>query len=150
MQDFKNLYCKTFIFIQSSTEQHQYLFWKSIFLLLKLNEVLLILIVLKKILKNSQFLKKSRGSCPPPPPPVMPRLSTTGLLASFPIGLCGRENVQLYINVESGVSQGSVLWPCLLLFYIDDMPEGLYATVRLYADDCTCLTVTSELDTQTL
>ncbi|XP_062593499.1 uncharacterized protein LOC134254977 [Saccostrea cucullata] len=56
-----------------------------------------------------------------------------------------------YVNVDSGVLQRSVLGPCLFLFYINDMPEGLNATVRLFADDTIAyLTVTSELDTQTL
>ena len=53
-----------------------------------------------------------------------------------------------YVSVESGVPQGSVLGPCLFLFYINDMPDGLTATVRLFADDTIVyLTVKSEADT---
>ena len=39
------------------------------------------------------------------------------------------------MEVTSGVSQGSVLGPCLFLYYINDIAEGLSSTVRLFADD---------------
>ena len=37
--------------------------------------------------------------------------------------------------VESGVPRCSVLGPCLFLFYINDIPDGLHSTCRLFADD---------------
>jgi hypothetical protein len=52
-----------------------------------------------------------------------------------------------YIDVDSGVPQGSVLGPSLFLFYINNMLRCLKSTVRLFADDTIAyLAVTSEAD----
>ena len=48
--------------------------------------------------------------------------------------LNGRESDKA--EVVSGVPQGTVLGPLLFLAYINDLPDGLGATPRLFADDC--------------
>ena len=55
------------------------------------------------------------------------------------------------VEVESGVPQGSVLGPSLFLYFINDMPQDINATVRLFADDTIAyLAVKSNKDSKRL
>ena len=41
-----------------------------------------------------------------------------------------------YVQVESGVPQGTVLGPIMFLLYINDINVGISSSLRLFADDC--------------
>ena len=56
-------------------------------------------------------------------------------LASTTTKSSKRRGMSSWVPVTSGVPQGSVIGPILLLVYINDIPAKLQSKVRLFADD---------------
>ena len=54
--------------------------------------------------------------------------------------------VSSWVNVKSGVPQGSVLAP-LLFIYINDLPKGLSSNAKLFADDTSLFSVIHDSST---
>ena len=54
-----------------------------------------------------------------------------------------------YIDVKSGVPQGSVLGPCLFLVFINDLPDELSSKTRMFADDTAIYRTISTIEDHT-
>ncbi len=55
------------------------------------------------------------------------------------------EDVSIWKSVLSGVPQGSVLWPILLLVYINDSEEGVTGNILKFANDTKLFGKTKEI-----
>ena len=56
-----------------------------------------------------------------------------------------------WTEVISGVHQGTILGPLPFLTYINDLPNNIHSSIRLFADDCVLYReIKNEIDSQEL
>ena len=51
-----------------------------------------------------------------------------------------------WVHVLSGVPQGSVLGPLLFLLYVNDLPDWIKSSIKMFADDRKLWTTISDVD----
>ena len=51
-----------------------------------------------------------------------------------------------WVDVTSGIPQGSVLGPILFLIYVNDIPEMVNCSIKMFADDTTLFRTVKSID----
>ena len=51
-----------------------------------------------------------------------------------------------WVHVLSGVPQGSVLGPLLFLLYVNDLPDWIKSSIKMFADDTKLWSTISDVD----
>ena len=87
---------------------------------------------------NSIYLDFAKPFDTVPPKQLLSKLKAGGIdgkvlkwLETFLVG-CRQRRVS---QVTSGVPQGSILGPLLFLLYVNDIPDSVLSTAKLFADD---------------
>ena len=55
----------------------------------------------------------------------------------------------LYVNIEAGFPQGSIIGPVFFLIYVNDLSDDLNSNPKLFADDISLFSVVQNINSRT-